>query len=214
MQRTKDDFLNEREATFSHEDALLQRMREQEEAATQPVGLPIIDLNEIKPEQQTTDLQFESGGSLETVDLTSMLIADKIVNAIVAGKLDPLVFMVKKKLIEDALKIASKNPDVKELAATEVSKYGKEGAKLLGATITAGSRRSYNYSEDSTWSELNAMVKPIADLMKNQEKLIQTAVKQNKSFEEVDKETGEVKTIAACVTAPATDFIAVSFKKK
>lgn len=221
MQRTKDDFLDEREVNFDAEmGGLEKRMREQEQRIMsslppeeRPVtGLPVIDLNSLKPEQQTTQMQFDS--SIETVDLTSMLIADKLVNAILAGTLDPLVFMVKKKLLEDALIIAAKNPDVKQMAANEVSKYGKEGAKLLGATITAGSRKKYNYAEDPVWASLEEQARPITDLMKAQEKLVQAAVKQGKSFEEVDKETGEVKMLAKCVAAPATDYVAVTFKKK
>jgi hypothetical protein len=215
MIRSKDDFLDQRASEFNDDDALFLRMRAQEEAAQQGDGaLPIIDLNVLKPEQATTNLQFEGGGAIETVDLTSMLIADKIVNAVVAGKLDPLVFMVKKKLIEDALEIASKNPDVKAMVATEVAKYGKEGAKILGATITTGSRKKYNYTDDPTWLSYDEQCKPYTEAKKAQEKLIQAAVREGKDFEEVDKETGEVKMIARCVGAPATDYIAVTFKNK
>ncbi len=216
MQRTKDDFLDQREKEFEPSDSVLLRMKAQMEQLRpeEATILPVIDLNAIRPEQETTDMSFDGGGSVETVDLTSMLLADKIVTAIVAGHLNPLEFYVKKKLIEDAFKVASKNPDVKEMASTEVAKYGKDGAKLLGATIKAGSRATYNYSEDPVWADLDAQQKPYVDLKKQQEKLVQAAVKQGRSFEEVDKETGEVKMLAKCVSAPSTDFISVTFKKK
>jgi hypothetical protein len=210
MQRTKEDFLEQREADYTAEDALFLRMKRQEEYVDE-AALPVINLNELKPEPENTTMQMDS--SVELVNMSSMVLADKLITAIVAGKLDPLVFMVKKKLLDDAMKVVAKNPDVKAMAEAEVAKYGKEGAKLLGATITAGSMRKYNYAEDEVWASLKEQVKPIEELMKAQEKLVQAAVRQGKSFEEVDKESGEVKTLAKCVNAPATDFIKVSFKK-
>jgi hypothetical protein len=80
----------------------------------------------------------------------------------------------------------------------------------MGATITTGSRKKYNYAQDKRWKQWSDEIAPIVKQMKEQEERIKTAVKNGADL--VERSTGDL--LAECVEAPATNFIAVSFKKK
>lgn len=116
--------------------------------------LPVIDLNTFLPEQETISIKL--GEKSENIDLASMRLADRIIDRLLAGSIDPLEFAVKRRLLVDALEVAMKDKRVKDLMVAEINKYGKgETATRLGATITLTPRTTYKYSEDPTWFAIN-----------------------------------------------------------
>lgn len=165
--------------------------------------LPILDLNTLNPDEGIIKLDKD------TINLRSSDIAMQIVTAIADGLINPLDFIVKKKLVIDALEMAMKNPQVKAAAAEEMEKYGKEGVNKLGAKLSVTSRATYQYEADPTWKNIKEEMKPLEERLKAQEEKIKTACKNNCSL--VD-ENGEI--IASIVPHPKTESIAVSFSKK
>jgi len=213
MKRNKEIFEEMRQMEPMIDEAAIRKMNEEQqemyEAFEKSNLLPVIDLNTIKPEETGTLMNL-GGESLELVDNTAFQLAQRLITNIMNGEVDPLVFMVKKKLLEQALTVAAKDPNVKLMVENEVAKYGKEGAKIMGATITAGYRKKYMYAEDPTWQALNDSIKSTLDRIKDQEKKIQAAVRAGGPV--IEKETGDV--LVECVSAPTTNFVAVSFKAK
>lgn len=169
-------------------------------------GLPVFDLNTIESDKET--ISIPDGEKKELLNLTSVCFASSIIEAIKDGKIDPLEFAVKKKLIIDALELAAKDAEVKEMMLTEAAKQGKDH-NVLGAKISVRSFPRYQYGSDPKWKELKDSIAPVEQKMKEQEKKIQTACKNNCSLVSDD---GEV--IASIVPAPATESIIVSFSKK
>ncbi len=165
---------------------------------------PVLDMNTIQPDAGI--VKFDK----DTINIRSVDIAEGIANAIKDGVIDPLEFAVKRKLIIDAFDLVMKDRDVKNICIGEVEKFGKQGAKKLGATITITGRATYDYSKDPTWVKLNNQAQPFIEAMKAQEEKIKTACKNNASL--VDGETGEL--IASIVPHPKSESIAVSFSKK
>ncbi|MBA4166533.1 MAG: hypothetical protein H0X41_03140 [Chitinophagaceae bacterium] len=140
---------------------------------------------------------------------TSEQIATGIIEAIKEGRLSPLEFAVKKKVIIDALDAALSNKEVKDMCLTEVEKYGKEGASLYGASIKITNTAKYDYDKDPKWKEINDSLADGLAARKAQEEKIKQACKMNGS---IVSEDGEV--IAQVVPCPKSETIAVSFKTK
>lgn len=141
---------------------------------------------------------------------TSEQIANGIIQAVKEGQITPLELAVKKKCLVDALDMALKDKDVMKACIEEVEQYGKDGAKIFGATVKVTSTVKYDYSKDPKWQELNNSIAPVLAEIKEQEERIKVACKQQASL--TDTETGEI--IASIVPAPRTETVAVSFKKK
>jgi hypothetical protein len=208
MISTRDAFLQQQEIDSQEESSehfFNEDMLEQQHAET----LPVIDMNKLAPSDQNMSIQVSEDKN-ELINYTSVDIANGIINSILDGKVNALDFAVRKKLLIDSLEMAAKNPDVKKMCISEVEKYGKGGAVLLGAKVTITGRRQYQYSEDPTWKSLKKSIAKTEEQIKEQEKKIQAAVKNNCSM--VDSDTGEL--IASVVPAPESTSIAVSFSKK
>jgi len=172
--------------------------------------LPLVDLNLLVPDQETVVVKFDD--KPENVDLCSIRLADKIIDEMLEGRVAPLEFAVKRRLLINALDVAYKDKRVKDLMLTEVAKYGRgEQATALGATITVTKRTTYKYDQDEVWARLNReTVQPAKDELKRQEELIKTACKNGHDL--VNPETGELR--ASIVPAPTTESITVSLAKK
>jgi len=140
---------------------------------------------------------------------TSEQIASGIIEAIKEGRISPLEFAVKKKCIEQALEMAFKNEEVRDLTITEVEKYGKEGATCMGASVKITNTRKYEYKSDPTWLALNDAIKDTLTEIKAQEERVKIACKNNCSLMSEDG-----VMIASIVPSPETTAIAVSFKAK
>lgn len=171
--------------------------------------LPIIDLNALVPEQETVSMKL--GEKPENIDIASVRLGDKIIEALLAGEIDPLEFAVKRRLINDALDVAFKDKRVKDLLTAEINKYGKgETPTRLGATITLSPRTSYDYGKDATWKRISAeKLEPVKLEMKQQEELIKSASKQGHDI--VDPTTGELR--ASIVPSTTTESVTVSLCK-
>lgn len=172
--------------------------------------LPIIDLNTLFPQQETMSMKL--GEKPENIDLTSIHIADQIIESLLAGIVDPLSFAVQRRILVDALEVAMKDKRVKDLMVAEINKYGKgETATRLGATITLTPRTTYDYAQDPTWKQLSEeQLKPVKERMKAQEDLIKNASKGKGQI--VDQDSGEV--LAVGVPSTTTESVTVSLKKK
>lgn len=180
-------------------------------AVGSPYGpLPIIDLNNLFPEQETVAMKF--GDKPENIDLTSIRLADMIIDALLSGIVDPLSFAVQRRVLNDALEVAMKDKRVKDLMVAEINKYGKgETATRLGATITLTPRTTYDYAKDPTWKRLSTeKLEPVKAAMKAQEDMVKVASKTGKAL--VDQDTGEV--VASVVPSSSTESVTVSLKKK
>lgn len=165
--------------------------------------LPILNLNTLESKEECIKLEKD------TVNFTSVDIADKIIEALLSGFINPLEFAVKRKLVTDALDMAMKNPHVKSMMMEEIEKYGKDGASAMGARIYIFSKPLYQYEKDPTWKSMKDALAPFENSLKEQEKKIQSACKNNCSLM---GDGGEL--IASIVPAPCTQSVAVSFSKK
>lgn len=169
-------------------------------------ALPVIDVNAIESSNEVVKIQ--KGKEVETINCTSADLANNMIAAITSGKIDPLVFAVKRKLIVDAFNMAFENADVKQLMLDEQAKHGKE-CFVLGAKISIRPYPKYKYDQDQKWNQLTEEAKPYVDKIKQHEELLKAASKMGKSF--LDEETGE---LINPVPAPSSDSLIVSFSKK
>lgn len=135
-------------------------------------------------------------------------LAERMIEAILEGEMNPLEFATKKKLITDALDLVLKNEGIKNLTVGEVEKYGKEGATFMGAKIILKELPKYDYSKDPKWVEIKSRLEPLEKELKDQEEKVKIACKTNCAL---INEDGEV--LAQVVPAPSTTSIAVSFSK-
>lgn len=196
MQGSKEMFHDMREAEIANDDLAMRHN-----------NYPVFDMNTMSSKEDI--IYIGDGEKKEIINITSADYASRIIEAIKEGHIDPLEFMVKKKLITDALEMAAKNEEVKQLTMTEIEKEGK-GCSKLGAKISITSRPRYDYKQDAKWQEIENEIFPLRERQKDQEKKIQAATKNNCSL--VDHESGEI--IASVVPAPASDSITVSFSKR
>jgi hypothetical protein len=170
--------------------------------------LPVIDVNTLSANAEI--VRMKDGEKSETFNLTSVQIADVLVQAVLNGAVSPLDFAVKRKLLNDAFDLAWKNDQVKALLIEEVEKYGKEGCTVGGAKLSVTSKVTYKYDADPAYQALAESIKPTLLLMKEQEERIKAACKNNASL--VDNDSGEL--IAAIVPHPTTKSVAVSFASR
>lgn len=167
--------------------------------------LPAIDLNAINPSGEIIRMQF--GDKMEIFSTTSSDIANKIIENILEGFTDVKSFLVKKKLIIDALDLVMKNEGVKNHAISEVENL--KGDRVLGAKVSLTNRADYKYEFDPKCKEILDQIKPLEEKLKAQKEMVKIACKTNKSL--ID-EAGEVH--AQVVPAPQSTSIMVSFSKK
>ena len=165
--------------------------------------LPVLNLNTLDSKEESIKLEKE------TVNLTSVDIADNIIGALLSGTVNPLEFAVKRKLIVDAFEMVMKHKDVKDLMITEVQKFGKQGASALGAKVYITSRAQYEYDKDSTWLHIKNNMEPFEKALTEQQEKIKACCKNGASLFDDDG-----IMIASCVPAPKSDSIAVSFSRK
>jgi hypothetical protein len=205
-------FMDQREAEATEEDINFihqRQMEEQQQYEESAETLPVIDMNELNPSEFSQQIQL-SDEKMEIVNGASLDIANKIIRSILDGHVKPLDFIVRKKLLVDTLDIVSKNPQIKSMCVDEIERGGKSGVSVLGAKLSVTNRKAYQYNQDKKWSSLKESIAPVVEQIKEQEKKVQAAVKNNCDL--VDSDTGEL--IASVVPAPETTSISVSFKKK
>lgn len=200
------DFLDTPDSDFLEEHHYYAEIEEQEQFE-HDVFLQPIDINHLKPSGEVIEMQF-GNAKPEKLSTTSKDIAQKIIEHITEGFMDPLDFAVKKKLIVDAFEIVFKDSMVKSMMIEEIEKRGKEGATALGAKLSLTSRAAYEYAKDSNWAQIKEQMAPLEAKLKAQEEKIKMACKGNANLVNHD---GEI--IASVVPAPSTTSVAVSFLK-
>ena len=169
-------------------------------------ALPVINISELSPSEHIYKMNV--GEKTEILNMTSIDLADRMIESIMEGRTDPLEFAVKRKLIVDALDYVMKDDPVKAYMLEEVKKHNGK-ASVLGDKISTTSRPTYHYKADATWLAIKGEMAPLEAKLKAQEELIKIACKNNVSLM---GEGGEV--LAAVVPSPASESISVSFSKK
>ena len=146
--------------------------------------IPVIHVDEINGLSSSTDL------------------ANQIITALTSGFIDPLDFVVKKKLIEKALDTAMEHPEVKSVISDMLSRHPLGKAYVLGAEVSERSRTTIDYKQDHRWVKIEAERKSL-------EEYIKAATKTNGDI--IDQESGEV--IASPVATKTTTFFTVKLPK-
>lgn len=165
--------------------------------------LPVLDLNTLESNEECIKLEKD------VINLSSVGIADQIIETLLSGSVNPLEFAVKRKLVVDAFEMVMKHPDIKSLMIDEIEKFGKQGASALGAKVYITTRASYEYDKDPTWVHIKQSMKPFEEALKAQEDRIKTCSKNGASLYD---DNGIM--IASVVPAPKSESVAVSFSKK
>ena len=165
--------------------------------------LPVLDLNTLDSHEDCIKSEKD------IVNLSSVGIADHIIETLLSGSVNPLEFAVKRKLVVDAFEMVMKHPDIKSLMVDEIEKLGKQGASALGAKVYITSRPTYQYEKDSTWLHIKTNMKPFEEALTAQQEKIKACVKNGASL----FDDGGIM-VASIVPAPETRSVAVSFTKK
>ncbi len=158
---------------------------------------------------------METFTEIQPFDLLSLSksSADEIANAIIEnileGGLNPRLFAVKKKLIEQALSKVMENEGVKNMTIKEIEDY-KTDNSVLGAKVTVVNRADYKYENDPIWKSIKNQLEPLEKDLKVQQELIKMCCRTGHSM--VNDKTGEM--VASVVPAPQTTSVMVSFSKK
>lgn len=116
--------------------------------------------------QLLTNLPSTKKGALE--------LGKSIRDMILEGEESPINFMVKIKIIEEALEVAKKDPLVQDYVLEEAEKNGKT-FEVMGASVTVGengTRYDYTACNDSVWSDLNNQIQALTDQRKEREVLL------------------------------------------
>jgi len=130
-------------------------------------------------------------------------IAKKFITAIVEGEIDPVKAKIYLKSISDTIKAITDNYAVKELIIDKAENYIEGSSKdfrLMGATVTITQKTTYDYKDDSVWSDLDAK-------RKSRERFLKS-IPEGK--EVADADTG---LIAIRPIEKLARFVKISFKE-
>ena len=131
--------------------------------------------------------------------------ADKLINEITSGSVDPLHVAVQLKAMEEVIASVRKNKAV-QAETIEIVSRNKNKVEYAGAVIEVRGKTKYFYEDDQKWATIE---KDIAAL-KSQQKEREAFLKVLKQ-EMADPETGE---IIAPVRTESEEVLYVSFKKE
>lgn len=146
-------------------------------------------------------------GKMDTVSRDTL--TNQLITALKSGNIDPIEFAVRRKLINDALDEAMKDPDVRDIISAQLALYGKEKPTRLGAEVTVRNTPKYDYSQDDAWRAIKSDCEPFESALKAQEERIKVATKTGGVI--TDPDTGEI--LAQPVPVSYTESIVVTFKK-
>ena len=109
----------------------------------------------------------------------------QIIDAILAGNDDPLEIDIILKSLETVIEKVRKHETVKEYVHEAATRYIGEGKTftLKNVDVTVSSRKTYDYSTDSQYSDLKLQEKGLKAAMKAREGIIKSGI---------DVDTGEV----------------------
>lgn len=138
--------------------------------------------------------------------------AAEIARPLINGEIDPLDFMVKANGLKTAIDNALKMPEVKEMVAEEIAKYGKS-ATMHGATLTVretGVKYDFSHCGDPVLGELAARLEELQRQVKERQEFLKHL--PSSGITELNDETGEV----VFITPPARsagESIVITFAK-
>mgnify|MGYP007068293312 CR=1 FL=1 len=106
-------------------------------------------------------------------------------------------------IIADTLNEIKESNTLKQAVLSELSKYGKEGMKLNGCTLTIGSRRNFDFSQCKfeKYDTLKASIKEATTRQKEYEIMLKSL-----SMPVADPDTGEMINPPAYTT---TEYVIV-----
>jgi len=131
--------------------------------------------------------------------------ADKLINEITSGSVDPLQVAVQLKAMEEVIAAVRKNKAV-QAEIIDVVARNKNKLEFAGAVIEVRSKTKYCYESDAKWAEIEQSVV----LLKTQQKEREAFLKVLKA-EMADPETGEIITP---IRTESEEILYVSFKKE
>jgi len=102
--------------------------------------------------------------------------AQKVINEVLEGNIDPIALDIRLKAMEEVLKAVRADKRVKDLTIEEASKYGKSFV-LHGATVTVSSRTTKDYTGlDTVLDDLYAQAEKLKESIKAREMTVSSGV--------------------------------------
>ena len=108
--------------------------------------------------------------------------------AILSGEQNPLIIARQLNAFAGILKELTSDKDIKACFMDEAQKYGSKTFDL-GAKFTLQTRKTYDYSSDTEWREINASIEALKGRLKEREEML-----KHLTCEVADIETGEMLT--------------------
>ena len=102
----------------------------------------------------------------KSVSLNSLDIKGQFKELILSGDIDSLDTVVRLKYLKDELDELIKDSEIKDVIEKEVMKYGKK-CTSNGFTVSIGSKKTYDFSNDPTIEELKKKIKEREALLKS-----------------------------------------------
>jgi len=129
--------------------------------------------------------------------------ANKMIEELLNGEYDILKVWQQMSIIADTLNEIKESNTLKQAVLSELSKYGKEGMKLNGCTLTIGSRRNFDFSQCKfeKYDTLKASIKEATTRQKEYEIMLKSL-----SMPVADPDTGEMINPPAYTT---TEYVIV-----
>jgi hypothetical protein len=119
-------------------------------------------------------MNIQLANSITSTKKASTQLATYFIDMINGGTEDPVMTMVKIKIIEDALDTAKKDKSVREYVLQEAEKNGKS-FEVMGARIDIaenGTKYDYSVCNDITWSDLNGQIENLKEQLKERETML------------------------------------------
>jgi hypothetical protein len=120
-------------------------------------------------EQQAAYEYFEACKAMTTITEKKEVVKLALKEQILNGYLNPLEFYRQAKIAAECIDDLKKDPEVFEMAMTEIAKYGKEKPTVNGAVVTSSQRSVYDYEStgDPVWKELKQKLKDREKFLQN-----------------------------------------------
>ena len=91
--------------------------------------------------------------------------------SILSGEQNPLIIARQLNAFAGVLKELQADKDIRECFMLEAQKYGSKTFDL-GAKFTIQNRKSYDYTNDTKWSEINASIEALKVKLKEREEFL------------------------------------------
>ena len=140
------------------------------------------------------------------------MLANDIILPVIEGEVNPIETYIKARSMMEALKIVTDDDRIKDLAITEVEKYGNK-AEYNSANLQVkdvGVKYDYSVCNDQIYNDLLYMLNDIKEQIKIREKFLSKIPSEGTTI--VYEQTGEVRTIYPPIKQ-GSQGITITFKK-